>query len=104
MEATRLAGEVCDTCGLPKEVCVCQDLETEQTVLRISMDTRRDGKAVTRIEGFEDSGALKEMARELKRAMATGGAAKKCWIQLQGGHPDEVEAWAPQGRYPRRGV
>lgn len=99
MEATRLAGEVCDTCGLPKEVCVCQDLETEQTVLRISMDTRRYGKAVTRIEGFEDTGALKEMARELKRAMATGGTAKKGWIELQGDHRDEVKAWLSKRGY-----
>src|SRR2546422_1790955 len=108
MEATSLAGEVCDTCGLPKEVCVCQDLETEQTVLRISMDTRRYGKAVTRIEGFEDSGALKEMARELKRAMATGGTAKKGWIELQGDHRDEGKAWlakrgVPGGGRARRG-
>src|SRR2546430_17216982 len=97
MEATSLAGEVCDTCGLPKEVCVCQDLETEQTVLRISMDTRRYGKAVTRIEGFEDSGALKEMARELKRAMATGGAAEKGWSQVPGDHRGGGKAVAAQG-------
>src|SRR3989442_13852436 len=103
MEATSLAGEVCDTCGLPKEVCVCQDLETEQTVLRISMDTRRYGKAVTRIEGFEDSGALKEMARELKRAMATGGTAKKGWIGVQGEHRDEEKAWLAKRGGQRQG-
>src|SRR5207247_8686009 len=99
MEATRLAGEVCDTRGLAKEVCGGQDLATEQTVLRISLDTRRYGKAVTRIEGFEDTGALKEMARELKRAMATGGTAKKGWIELQGDHRDDVKSWLSQRGY-----
>src|SRR2546422_10345788 len=104
MEATSLAGEVCDTCGLPKEVCVCQDLETEQTVLRISMDTRRYGKAVTRIEGFEDSGALKEMARELKRAVATRGTAKKGWVRRPGDRREEGKAWVAARRRPRAGV
>jgi translation initiation factor 1 len=98
-EATPLPGEVCDTCGLPKEVCVCQDLETEQTVLRISLDTRRYGKAVTRIEGFEESSTLREMASDLKRAMATGGTAKKGWIELQGDHRDAVKSWLAQRGY-----
>ena len=98
-EATPLAGEVCETCGLPKEVCVCQDLQTEQTVLRISIDTRRYGKAVTRIEGFEEAGALREMASELKRAMATGGTAKKGWIELQGDHRDAVKDWLSRRGY-----
>lgn len=98
-EGTPLPGEVCDTCGLPKEVCVCQDLETEQTVLRISMDTRRYGKAVTRIEGFQESSTLKEMASELKRAMATGGTAKKGWIELQGDHRDSVRDWLSRRGY-----
>ena len=98
-EGTPLPGEVCDTCGLPKEVCVCQDLETEQTVLRISMDTRRYGKAVTRIEGFQESATLKEMASELKRAMATGGTAKKGWIELQGDHRDAVKDWLARRGY-----
>ncbi|OGS50686.1 MAG: hypothetical protein A3K65_08845 [Euryarchaeota archaeon RBG_16_68_12] len=94
-----MAGEVCETCGLPKEVCVCQDLQTEQTVLRISIDTRRYGKAVTRIEGFEEAGALREMASELKRAMATGGTAKKGWIELQGDHRDAVKDWLSRRGY-----
>src|SRR2546422_11057720 len=67
------------------------------------MDTRRYGKAVTRIEGFEDSGALKEMARELKRAMATGGTAKKGWIELQGDHRGEGKAWLAERGDPAGG-
>jgi len=31
------------------------------------------------------------MASELKRAMATGGTAKKGWIELQGDHREAVK-------------
>jgi len=63
------------------------------------MDTRRYGKAVTRIEGFQESATLKEMASDLKRAMATGGTAKNGWIELQGDHRDAVKAWLSQRGY-----
>ncbi|HLA47572.1 MAG: stress response translation initiation inhibitor YciH [Candidatus Thermoplasmatota archaeon] len=94
-----MPGEVCDTCGLPKEVCVCEDLATEQTVLRVSLDTRRYGKAVTRVEGFESATSLRELASELKHAMATGGTAKNGWIELQGDHRDDVRDWLSRRGY-----
>jgi len=80
-------------------VCVCEDLATEQTVLRVSLDTRRYGKAVTRVEGFESSTQLRSLASELKHAMATGGTAKNGWIELQGDHRDSVKDWLARRGY-----
>jgi len=78
---------------------VCEDLATEQTVLRVSLDTRRYGKAVTRVEGFESSTQLRSLASELKHAMATGGTAKNGWIELQGDHRDSVKDWLARRGY-----
>ena len=80
-------------------MCVCEDLATEQTVLRVSLDTRRYGKAVTRVEGFESSTQLRSLASELKHAMATGGTAKNGWIELQGDHRDSVKDWLARRGY-----
>lgn len=78
---------------------MCEDLATEQTVLRVSLDTRRYGKAVTRVEGFESTTSLRELASELKHAMATGGTAKNGWIELQGDHRDAVRTWLGRRGY-----
>src|SRR5439155_341242 len=48
-----LIAGICATCGLPKEICVCEDLGRETTQLSVEMDTRRYGKAVTVVRGLE---------------------------------------------------
>ena len=86
-----MSAEICPTCGLPKEICVCEDLGRETTVLTVGLDTRRYGKYVTVVRGLEsDVEEAEKLARELKRALATGGSGKDGVIVLQGDRKKDV--------------
>ena len=87
------AAVVCEVCGLPKEICVCEELSREAAPLRVRMDTRRYGKAVTVVEGFTDDANVAALAKELKRYVAAGGTVKGGHIELQGDHRQKVIAW-----------
>jgi len=87
------AAVVCDVCGLPKEICVCEELGREQASLRVRIDTRRYGKAVTVVEGFTDDSNVDALAKDLKRFVAAGGTAKGGHIELQGDHRQKVVNW-----------
>ena len=84
------AAVVCETCGLPKEICVCEELSREQAPLRVRIDTRRYGKAVTVVEGFTDDANVSGLAKELKRYVAAGGTVKEGHVELQGDHRQKV--------------
>jgi translation initiation factor 1 (eIF-1/SUI1) len=47
--------EVCSTCGLPKDLCVCGEIEKEQQRIRIRLETRKFGKATTIIDGMDQA-------------------------------------------------
>ncbi|NPB02059.1 MAG: translation initiation factor [Methanopyri archaeon] len=84
--------EICPVCGLPKELCVCEEVSKE-TVEKIKIYTEqpRPGKIVTIIEGLDDAEIdLRELASKLKRACACGGTAKEGKIILQGDHRQKV--------------
>jgi translation initiation factor 1 len=86
-----LIAGICPTCGLPKEICVCEDLGRETTQLSVEMDTRRYGKAVTVVRGLETKpDEAEKLARELKKGLATGGSGKDGVIVLQGDHRKDV--------------
>lgn len=87
------AAVVCEVCGLPKEICVCEELSREQAPLRVRIDTRRYGKAVTVVEGFADDANVAVLAKELKRWVAAGGTVKDGHIELQGDHRNKVVTW-----------
>ncbi len=84
---------ICSVCGLPEELCMCEEIAREQQRITISSDKRRYGKLVTIIEGI-DAGDIdvEELARQLKTKVAAGGTVKNGRIELQGEHRRKVEA------------
>lgn len=79
----------CPRCGLPKELCVCDEMTKEGQRIRVRSDKRRYGKVVTIINGFENVDVSK-IAKELKRRLACGGTYKNDKIELQGDHVARV--------------
>lgn len=67
------------------------DLEHAQQVLTVRMETRRYGKPVTIVEGFDLPKAdVQSIASELKSSMGTGGTVTDGRIELQGDHRNRV--------------
>lgn len=68
------------------------DLARAEQSLSIRTETRRYGKTVTIVEGFDPSldEDLRGLASELKSALGTGGTATDDAVELQGDHTDRV--------------
>jgi translation initiation factor 1 len=85
-------GELCQVCGLPKELCACENIAREQQLIVISSQKRRYGKLVTIVEGINENDInIDELARTLKTKCASGGTVKDGRIELQGEHRKKVE-------------
>jgi len=83
---------ICSVCGLPEELCMCEEIAREQQHIKIYSDKRRYGKTVTIVEGIDSSDIdLQELARVLKTKCAAGGTAKDGRIELQGEHRKKVK-------------
>ncbi len=83
---------ICSVCGLPEELCMCEQIAKEQQKIRILSDTRRYGKIVTVVEGIDDTDIdLEDLTRKLKTRCAAGGTAKDGRIELQGDHKKKVK-------------
>jgi translation initiation factor 1 len=89
---------MCPKCGWPADGCRCStgfDQSVPEKIiarLRIEKAGRR-GKTVTVVEGLpRNSGFLKVLAGELKRACATGGTVVEDRIEVQGDHRDGIRA------------
>jgi len=84
--------EICPVCGLPKDLCVCEEIAREQQRVSVYSVTRRYGKVVTIVEGIDRSEInLSDLAKKLKTMCASGGTVKENRIELQGNHKDRVK-------------
>ena len=79
--------EVCNKCGLPKQLCVCETIAKESQRIKVYTVTKKFGKVSTVIEGLDSKDiALKDVAKRLKSEFACGGTVKAGNIELQGNH------------------
>lgn len=83
--------EMCPKCGLPKNLCVCQEIAKEEQKIKIRVNNKRFGKVVTVVGGLESSVNPGEILKELKRKLACGGTVKGNEILLQGAHKSKVK-------------
>ncbi len=85
--------KICPVCGLPEELCVCEEIAREQQNIKIYTDRRRYGKMVTVVDGIDSADInIDDLARTLKTKCASGGTVKDGRIELQGDHKRKVKA------------
>lgn len=84
----------CERCGRVIAKCRCQAaasldaLSTNDGIVRVRREVRR-GKPTTVVMGLPlDDGALRDLAKALKKKCSTGGSAKDGNIEMQGDHRD----------------
>lgn len=83
-------GDICNKCGMIKDLCVCEVLEKQAVAkIKVYTTTKKFKKLVTVIEGI-DAQHLSEVASVLKHKLACGGTAKDNIIVLQGNHKRNI--------------
>ncbi len=83
--------EICEKCGLPKDICVCGELAKGKQRIVIKTVERRFRKKMTVVEGLTKDVNLKDLLKKLKNKLACGGTLKKGIIELQGNHIEKVK-------------
>ena len=82
---------ICNTCGLPKELCVCESIAKESQQITIMLVKKKFGKKNTVVEGIDTKQIdLKDLTKKLKNMLACGGTFKDGKIELQGEHISKV--------------
>ena len=82
---------VCNQCGLPQDLCVCEAIAREQQKITVTIEKRKFGKKYTIITGIQKEANIEEIFRSLKSKFACGGTAKTGQIELQGDHKLRVK-------------
>ncbi|MEK6916615.1 MAG: translation initiation factor [Nanoarchaeota archaeon] len=78
---------ICNTCGLPEELCVCENIAKENQEIQIYTVKKKFGKLHTIIDGIDTRQIdHRDLAKKLKNTFACGGTAKDGKIELQGDH------------------
>ena len=79
--------DVCNTCGLPKELCVCETIAKESQRIVIKLVKKKFGKPYTAIDGINAGEInIKDLTKKLKSKLSCGGTCKSGVIELQGNH------------------
>lgn len=94
--------DICNKCGLPKDICSCEELSREQAHIIIRTEKRRYGKYVTIVEGLE--GNVRDVSKQLKNKLACGGTAKDNFVELQGNHKTKAAELLVSLGFPQQSI
>ena len=98
--------EICPTCGLPQDICVCSEISKEQQRIKVRLETRKFGRAVTIVDGIDPKETdMGRLAQKMKTFCACGGTAKNDQIILQGDHRERIADYlTAQMGYPKDNI
>lgn len=83
---------ICNQCGLPEDLCVCETIAREQQRIVVKIEKRKFGKKYTVIKGITKEANADEITKKLKSKFACGGTSKGGQIELQGDHKARMKA------------
>src|SRR3989338_2916398 len=84
--------EICQICGLVKELCVCETIAKESQKILVYVEKKKFNKFYTIVEGIDEKEIdLKDLAKKLKSELACGGTIKDVKIELQGEHKQKTK-------------
>ena len=78
--------------GLPLGADTFDEIAKSEQKITISTVSRRYGKIITLVSGFDKNFDIKGTAKHLKEKLACGGTVKDGVIELQGNHKNNVKA------------
>lgn len=82
----------CAVCGLPTELCVCQEVEKTASQIEIKVERRKYGKFWAIVSGIDtDTAGLKELVKKLKNRLAVAGTIKGKNIEILFGRSDKTK-------------
>tara|TARA_Y100000310_G_scaffold278642_1_gene297200 strand:+ start:20371 stop:20676 length:306 start_codon:yes stop_codon:yes gene_type:complete len=82
---------VCNQCGLPEDLCVCEAIAREQQKITVMIEKRKFGKKYTIVRGFKSEVNIVDIVKKLKSKFACGGTAKSGQVELQGDHRSRIK-------------
>ncbi|MGD1838902.1 MAG: stress response translation initiation inhibitor YciH [Nitrososphaeraceae archaeon] len=72
---------------------ILKELDNSKSDIFVYQDVKKINKSVTIIQGLKDKDISKNILRELKKNIGTGGYYKNGLIILQGNHKDYVNKY-----------
>ncbi|HLC81216.1 MAG TPA: translation initiation factor [Candidatus Nanoarchaeia archaeon] len=99
-----MVGEVCNQCGLPQDLCVCETIALEQQKIIVKIEKRKFGKKYTIITGIKKEANINEIFKKLKSKFACGGTAKTGNVELQGDHKLRVRQVLAEMGFPEETI
>jgi translation initiation factor 1 len=78
--------------GLPNEAGVFDEIAKSDQKITVSTVSRRYGKIITLVSGFDKNFDIKATAKRLKEELACGGTVKDGVVEWQGNHKKQVRA------------
>lgn len=83
--------EICSICGLPNELCVCDQSQKDSSLIEIKIEKRKYGKLWAIVLGINvESPKLKLILKNIKNKLACGGTVKGKSLEILFGKNDRI--------------